>query len=37
MITRLDNHEDQAGAWDVISSAAGALAFDIGATWGTGA
>lgn len=34
MITRLDLHQDQAGAWDVISNATGNLAFDIGANIG---
>lgn len=30
MICRLDGHEDQAGAWDVISSATGRVAWDVG-------
>lgn len=34
MITRLDNHRDQAGAHEVICAAHGSLAFDIGANIG---
>lgn len=34
MICRLDGHFDQAGAWDVISDAAGAVAWDVGANIG---
>jgi FkbM family methyltransferase len=34
MIFRLDDHQDQAGAWDVISQASGDLAFDVGANIG---
>lgn len=33
-IRRLDDHRDQAGAWDVIEAARGRLAFDIGANVG---
>lgn len=33
-IVRLDAHQDQAGAWDVLSAAAGDLAFDVGANVG---
>lgn len=31
MITRLDYHRDQAGAWDVLESAHGSIAWDVGA------
>lgn len=34
MITRLDSHSDQAGAWDVLRNATGDLCFDIGANIG---
>jgi FkbM family methyltransferase len=34
MIHRLDTHQDQAGAWDVLLAASGKLAFDIGANLG---
>jgi FkbM family methyltransferase len=34
MIRRLDAHEDQAGAWDVLRTARGKVAFDIGANIG---
>jgi FkbM family methyltransferase len=31
---RLDHHQDQAGAWDVLKAARGILAFDVGANIG---
>lgn len=34
MITRLDDHKDQAGAWDVLEAASGKLALDVGANIG---
>lgn len=34
MITRLDGHTDQAGAWEVIESATGNVAWDVGANIG---
>lgn len=34
MIFRLDDHKDQAGAWDVLEAAQGELAYDIGANVG---
>lgn len=37
MIQRLDDHQDQAGAWDVLGSVSGGLAFDIGANIGQAA
>lgn len=37
MLTRLDTHRDQAGAWDVISGASGNLALDIGSNIGQAA
>jgi FkbM family methyltransferase len=37
VISRLDHHKDQAGAWDVLTAASGELAFDIGANIGQAA
>jgi FkbM family methyltransferase len=37
MITRLDGHQDQAGAWDVISAATGRVAWDVGSNVGQAA
>jgi FkbM family methyltransferase len=34
MINRLDGHEDQAGAWDVLRGSDGLLAFDVGCNVG---
>jgi FkbM family methyltransferase len=34
VITRLDGHQDQAGAWDVLEAAHGAVAWDVGANIG---
>ena len=34
---RLDDHQDQAGAWDVIENAKGHLAFDVGGNIGQAA
>lgn len=34
MINRLDAHQDQAGAWDVISDTSGKVAWDVGANIG---
>lgn len=34
MITRLDGHADQAGAWDVLEAATGGVAWDVGANIG---
>lgn len=36
-MNRLDDHEDQAGAWDVLRNQKGSLAFDIGANIGQAA
>lgn len=36
-INRLDGHQDQAGAWDVLGAATGRLAFDVGANVGQAA
>ncbi len=36
-ITRLDDHQDQAGAWDVLAAQHGHLAFNIGANIGQAA